>query len=67
MKLFDYIDEINATNIILVSIVVLFWLFLRRLINRKLEPFLKRKDWLLPGKGKKIKTLLMQTFHLKVF
>ena len=67
MKLFDYIDEINATNIILVSIVVLFWLFLRRLINRKLEPFLKRKDWLLPGKGKKIKTLLKQVLFLISF
>ena len=64
MKFFDYIDEINATNIILVSIVILFWLFLRRLINRKLEAFLKRKDWLLPGKGKKIKTLLKQVLFL---
>ncbi|MBG15129.1 MAG: hypothetical protein CL853_02125 [Crocinitomicaceae bacterium] len=67
MKLFDYIDEINATNIILVCFVVVIWLLIRRLINRKLEPFLKRKDWLLPGKGKKIKTLLKQVLFLMFF
>ncbi|MAP01632.1 MAG: hypothetical protein CMD01_02290 [Flavobacteriales bacterium] len=67
MKLFDYIDEINATNIILVCVVVVIWLLIRRLINRKLEPFLKRKDWLLPGKGKKIKTLLKQVLFLMFF
>ena len=58
MKLIDYIDEINATNIVLAAVVLVLWIFIRRWISKKLEPFLKRKDWLIPGKEKKLKTLL---------
>ena len=46
MKLIDYINEINETNYILVAIVLVCWVVIRRWLNRKLEPFLKRKDWL---------------------
>ena len=55
MKLIDYIGEINEINYILVAIVLVCWVVIRRWLNRKLEPFLKRKDWLLPAKEKKIK------------
>ena len=58
MKLIDYIDEINATNIVLAAVVLVLWVIIRRWISKKLEPFLKRKDWLIPGKEKKLKTLL---------
>lgn len=67
MKLIDYIDEINETNYILVAIVLVCWIVIRRWLNRKLEPFLKRKDWLLPAKEKKLKTLLKQVLFLLFF
>ena len=54
LEIFNYE---NIANISLIGIVILFWLIVNNWINKNLNDFLKKRDWLISGREKNLKQL----------
>ena len=68
ITLFTYNNySFTLLNLILVCCVIFIWFLISRWTNKKLEGFLRRKDWFIMGKEKKLKSLLKQIFFILFF
>ncbi len=57
MNFLDYFDYDHILNISLIGVVILFWLIANNWINKKLNAFLKKRDWLVSGRENNLKAL----------